>query len=320
MAMFQPEIATTWLTPAAVKAFARSRSTRSRRPMRMPAARPASGSGSARASPSAARTARAIDERVERLATAVRRPASAWSAWRRRPTGAGTRRSRRPAGPAVGRPASRRRRPRSAGRRAPVSAIRSGWAPTRGDRRDLAAVARIADRLHRRWNGPSRPASDRSAAGASGRPSTRSPIASTPAPADERGTPIASAPPPAMRGRAARRPAASTTRPRQPSAAGPATSACRASDREPRAGRARTRRPAARATAGRATVGWLPATRQTAPDRQPAGSRHATVLGSSRASADRHEVPDLLEGRLADDFARLQFVHGSERFLGRAPR
>ena len=37
----QPEMATTWLTPAAVNAFARSRSTRSRRPMRIPAARPA---------------------------------------------------------------------------------------------------------------------------------------------------------------------------------------------------------------------------------------------------------------------------------------
>ena len=46
IAMFQPEIATTWLTPAVVKSAARSRSTRSRRPMRMPAASPASGSGS----------------------------------------------------------------------------------------------------------------------------------------------------------------------------------------------------------------------------------------------------------------------------------
>jgi hypothetical protein len=38
IAMFQPEIATTWLTPAVVNAAARSRSTRSRRPIRMPAA------------------------------------------------------------------------------------------------------------------------------------------------------------------------------------------------------------------------------------------------------------------------------------------
>ena len=45
MAMFQPEMATTWLTPAVVNASATSRSTRSRSPMRMPAARPASGSG-----------------------------------------------------------------------------------------------------------------------------------------------------------------------------------------------------------------------------------------------------------------------------------
>ena len=45
MAMFQPEIATTWLTPAVVNAAARSRSTRSRRPIRIPAASPASGSG-----------------------------------------------------------------------------------------------------------------------------------------------------------------------------------------------------------------------------------------------------------------------------------
>ena len=48
IAMFQPEIATTWLTPAVVNAAARSRSTRSRSPIRMPAASPASGSGSTR--------------------------------------------------------------------------------------------------------------------------------------------------------------------------------------------------------------------------------------------------------------------------------
>ena len=52
--MFQPEIATTWLTPAVVNAAARSRSTRSRSPIRMPAARPASGSGRTRARASAA--------------------------------------------------------------------------------------------------------------------------------------------------------------------------------------------------------------------------------------------------------------------------
>ena len=54
MAMFQPEMATTWLTPAVVNAAARSRSTRSRSPMRMPAARPASGSGRTVASAEAA--------------------------------------------------------------------------------------------------------------------------------------------------------------------------------------------------------------------------------------------------------------------------
>ena len=54
IAMFQPEIATTWLAPAVVKSAARSRSTRSRRPIRTPAARPDSGSGMARAIPSAA--------------------------------------------------------------------------------------------------------------------------------------------------------------------------------------------------------------------------------------------------------------------------
>lgn len=52
IAMFQPEMATTWLTPAAVKAAARARSTRSRNPTRMPAASPASGSGRTRARPS----------------------------------------------------------------------------------------------------------------------------------------------------------------------------------------------------------------------------------------------------------------------------
>jgi hypothetical protein len=54
MAMFQPEMATTWLAPAVVNAAAKSRSTRSRSPISTPAARPASGSGSARSSPSAA--------------------------------------------------------------------------------------------------------------------------------------------------------------------------------------------------------------------------------------------------------------------------
>ena len=48
MAMFQPEIATTWVAPTVVNAADRSRSTRSRRPMRIPLARPASGSGIAR--------------------------------------------------------------------------------------------------------------------------------------------------------------------------------------------------------------------------------------------------------------------------------
>ncbi len=53
IAMFQPEMATTWLIPAVVKSAATSRSTRSLRPMRIPAASPASGSGSARARASA---------------------------------------------------------------------------------------------------------------------------------------------------------------------------------------------------------------------------------------------------------------------------
>lgn len=54
IAMFQPEIATMWLTPAVVKSAASWRSTRSRSPMRMPAARPASGSGRVRVRPVAA--------------------------------------------------------------------------------------------------------------------------------------------------------------------------------------------------------------------------------------------------------------------------
>ena len=54
IAMFQPEIATTWLTPAVVKSAATSRSTRSRSPMRIPAASPASGSGRTRVSASPA--------------------------------------------------------------------------------------------------------------------------------------------------------------------------------------------------------------------------------------------------------------------------
>ena len=62
IAMFQPEIATTWLAPTAVNAAARSRSTRSRSPMRIPDARPASGSGIAR--PSAASAPRRRPSRV----------------------------------------------------------------------------------------------------------------------------------------------------------------------------------------------------------------------------------------------------------------
>ena len=54
MAMFQPEMATTWLAPAVVNAAARSRSTRSRSPISTPAASPASGSGMDRSRPSAA--------------------------------------------------------------------------------------------------------------------------------------------------------------------------------------------------------------------------------------------------------------------------
>jgi hypothetical protein len=50
IAMFHPEMATTWLAPTVVNAAARSRSTRSRSPTRMPAASPASGSGIARIS------------------------------------------------------------------------------------------------------------------------------------------------------------------------------------------------------------------------------------------------------------------------------
>ena len=59
MAMFQPEIATMWLAPAVAKSAARSRSTRSRRPMRIPAASPASGSGRACRSASPAPSRRA---------------------------------------------------------------------------------------------------------------------------------------------------------------------------------------------------------------------------------------------------------------------
>ncbi len=55
IAMFQPEMATMWLTPAVVKAAATSRSTRSRSPIRIAAASPPSGSGRTRcnASPEA---------------------------------------------------------------------------------------------------------------------------------------------------------------------------------------------------------------------------------------------------------------------------
>ncbi len=53
-----------WLTPAVVNAAARSRSTRSRSPMRMPAASPASGSGSARVERLSSGPAESLD-RVE---------------------------------------------------------------------------------------------------------------------------------------------------------------------------------------------------------------------------------------------------------------
>ena len=48
IAMFQPEMATMWLTPAVVKSAATSLSTRSRRPIRIAAASPPSGSGRTR--------------------------------------------------------------------------------------------------------------------------------------------------------------------------------------------------------------------------------------------------------------------------------
>ena len=53
-AMFQPLIATMWVKPAAVNAVATSRSTWSRNPTRIPAARPACGAGRTRASSSPA--------------------------------------------------------------------------------------------------------------------------------------------------------------------------------------------------------------------------------------------------------------------------
>ena len=75
IAMFQPEIATTWLTPAVVKSAATSRSTRSRRPMRMPAASPASGSGRTRVSVSPAsrrQPSRSVPGSTGRSSTSMR--------------------------------------------------------------------------------------------------------------------------------------------------------------------------------------------------------------------------------------------------------
>ena len=108
IAMFQPEIATTWLTPAVAKSAASVRSTRSRSPMRIPAARPASGSGS----DAPQRVAGGVARRLEREPRASRRPAArAHRGCPPRRSGAGTRRTgHRRAGVAAGRRPRRWRR------------------------------------------------------------------------------------------------------------------------------------------------------------------------------------------------------------------
>ena len=118
-----PEIATTWLAPTVVKAAARSRSTRSRRPMTIPAARPASGSGiaAARASPGPP------PEPLEPAAGTVVRPTTAsgrdWSV-PPTPIRAGSRRTARRAAPGCAR------------RPDPVSPARSPEAWQRGGDQD----------------------------------------------------------------------------------------------------------------------------------------------------------------------------------------
>ena len=168
IAMFQPEMATTWLTPAVVKSAASVRSTRSRSPMRIPAASPASGSGS---------------DRRERVAGGVARDLERAGGRLDQPQLARVEAARRTGAPEVG--AIRvvvRRRSQAA---VDLDHRAGGHDRIRGQGRgdndlagrrlepeacDLVAIARRPRRLHRR--GP-RPAEPRGAARGRARPVPR---------------------------------------------------------------------------------------------------------------------------------------------------
>ena len=130
-AMFQPEIATTCERPVAVNAAARSRSTRSRSPTRIPAARPAAGSGSARASasPAARRVRSRSDGRVAGAAEDGERRRS------QRPGDAAAPQEVAVAALGRGRRPARRGEPRSPGSTAGIAGRRDGEGQCRVGRR-----------------------------------------------------------------------------------------------------------------------------------------------------------------------------------------
>ena len=177
IAMFQPEMATTWLTPAVVNAAARSRSTRSRRPMRMPAARPASGSGRTRvsASPAPRRSAsrrrpRSSRRRLDARASATVSVPTAPIRSRYAPYGESGRSPDRRRRPTIASPGIDDRIARAAWRRPERRRRPAGVA----ERRGLLAVARRADRLD---DEPSTGRRRRAARSSGGRPGRQRPRA-----------------------------------------------------------------------------------------------------------------------------------------------
>jgi len=185
IAMFQPEMATTWLAPAVAKSAASARSTRSRRPMRMPAASPASGSGRAVRSVSPAASRSAWSETASGSRTTVARRASRLPA-------APVLRRYSPYGSSSGggrsRPSTSTIAPaRNVGKDGRVAATITGpgttsrarratWAPSRGDPVEVTSAV----------HGPDPPGSG-AAGGLAGPKRTRSPSRIAPAP-DAAGT------------------------------------------------------------------------------------------------------------------------------------
>ena len=263
IAMFQPEIATTWLAPTVVKSAARSRSTRSRRPMTIPDARPASGSGIAAASAAAA-WRRSCSRRLRRVVAARQHLERA------RPERPGD------AGPAeVVAVAALGRRPDRA-----VDATRSPGSIA-GKRGSVAATATAGVRPRAAaWPPGCRRAARRQTRPA--RPTGRSPRATAAAPAAGAGRTarrIASAPAPIATRRAARPPRRRRARPSRP----------------PRGSRRRGR-PAGRSRPGAASAATTDA------DREPAAGRHQRTVTRSR-SFSNVAAPTTLRSRSSSTLA-----------------